>query len=61
MGNTALIFSNKSHGLEKTLYRKKYSLHTLYIYTYYTLYIHDVTCNLNRWNKGGNGIYTKDQ
>ena len=25
------------------------------------LYRLGITCNLSRWNNGGNGIYTKDQ
>ena len=27
----------------------------------YMLYTHDVTCNMSRWNIGGNDIYKKGQ
>ena len=27
----------------------------------YMLYKHDVTCNMSRWNNGGNYIYKKGQ
>ena len=27
----------------------------------HVLYTHDVTCNLSRWNNGGNDSYTQDQ
>ena len=27
----------------------------------YMLYTHDVTCNVSKWNNGGNDIYKKGQ
>ena len=55
MWNTALIFSNKNHGLQKKLFieitpRLNYMLYTL-----------DVTYNLSKWNNGESEIYKKDQ
>ena len=58
MWNTALIFSNKNHGLqEKNMYKKQFSVGYVKITD---LHIHtDVTCNLSRWNNGGSDIYKK--
>ena len=59
MRNTAFIFKN--HGSKKKLTIEK----TCFFSVDYVkklncmLYTHDVTCNLSRWNNGGNDIYKK--
>ena len=64
MWNTALIFSNKNHGLQKKkLFIEKNSFFAVdYVKIIdYILYTHDVTCNLSRWNSECNDIHKKYQ
>ena len=50
------IFSNKNQDLQKKHFIEKNMKKLLN----YILYTHDVTCNLSRWNNGGNDIYKKE-
>ena len=63
MWNTAFIFSNRSHGLQKKLFIEENSFFSVdYVkINDYMLRAYDVTCDLSRWNIEGNHIYKKDQ
>ena len=61
MWNTALAFSNKRHGVQKKLFIEKnrfFSVDNVKIIELHFVRT-DVTCNLSRWNNGGNDTYKK--
>ena len=53
--------SNKNMVYIKSSSKKKHFQQSMQKLLNYMLYTHDVTCNLSRWNNGGNDIYKKDQ
>ena len=55
MWSAALIFSNKSHGLEKEHFIEK--IWKLFNYMFYT---NDITCKLSRWNNESIDIYKNE-
>ena len=57
MWRTAFIILNKNMAHSKKHFIEK----TMKKLLNYMLYTHNVTCNLSRWNYGGNDIYNKDQ
>ena len=66
MWNVALIFSNKRHGLQKIHFIEKNRFFSVDSVTINELHVVSVvytwlTCNLSRWNNGGNDTYKKGQ
>ena len=53
--------SDKNMIYIKSSSKKKYFQQSMQKLLNYMLYTDDVTCNLSRWNNGGNDIYKKDQ